>query len=141
MQIDRLKRTALGVLAAIAVSLAFDALPSGLSYELAMKRVAGYFYVRPAIYGLPKIFFAMFVGAYIARGKFVVPAVILSVVGSSFAINILNQIAHAAGQHNLADVASMNAIGLLIQTGGAVLGAIAGYRFYLGRRESTVSAN
>ena len=140
MQIDRLKRTAYGVLAAIAVTLAFEALPSGLSSDLVMKRLGGYFYVWPAIYGLPKIFVAMFVGAYVARGKFVVPAVVLSVIGWSFAVHFLNQIAQAAGQHNLTDVAAMNAVGLLIQTGGAVLGAIAGYRFYLGRNKSTVSA-
>ena len=141
MQIDKLKRTALGVLAAIAVIFAFEALPSGLSSELAMKRLAGYFYVWPAIYGLPKVFAAMFVGAYVARCKFVVPAVVLSVIGWSFAIHFLNQIAHAVGQHNLADVAAMNVVGLLIQTGGAVLGAIAGYHFYLSRRANAVSAN
>lgn len=138
MQTDTLKRTALGVIAAIAVTFAFEALPSGLSSELAMKRLAGYFYVGPAIYGLPKVFAAMFVGAYVARSHFVVPAVILSVIGWSFAIHFLNQVAHAVGQHNLTDVVVMNAVGLFIQTGGAVLGAILGYRFYLSRHTSAV---
>ena len=107
IQIDKLKRTALGVLAAIVAAFAFEALPSGLTSELAMKRIAGYFYVWPAIYGLPRVFVAMFVGAYVARSKGVVPAVILSVTGWSFAIHFLNQVAQAVGQHSLTDVAAM----------------------------------
>ena len=137
---DKVKRTALGVFAAIAVTLAFDALPSALSYELASQRFAGYFFVWPAIYGLPKVFVAMFIGAYVARAKFIVPAVVLSLIGWAFAVYFLNQIAHAAGQHSLADVVGMNSVGLLIQTGGAVLGAVAGHRLYSGRHEGVASA-
>ena len=141
MQNEKLKRIALGVLAAIAVTLAFEALTYALLAELAMQKLAGYFYIWPAVYGLPKVFAAMFVGAYVARGNFVVPAAILSLIGWIFAVHLLNQIAHAVGQHSLTDVAAMNAVGLLIQTGGAVLGAVVGHRFYLSRRESTVSAS
>ncbi len=134
MKNETLKRTVLGVFAAIAVTLAFEALPYGLTTELAMKRLAGYFHIWPAIYGLPSVVVAMFVGAYVARSRFIIPAVFLSVVGWAFAVYFLNQIAHAVGQHSLTDVAAMNTIGLLIQTGGAVLGAITGYRFYSSRQ-------
>lgn len=137
---ERLKRTVMGILAAIAVVIAIEAFPYGLSAELAMKRLGGYFYVWPAIYGLPKVFVAMFVGAYVARASFVGPAIVLSALGWAFAIHFLNQIAHAAGQHSLTDVAAMNFVGLLIGVGGALLGAIAGRRFYLSRNEKEANA-
>lgn len=141
MAIDRLKRTVMGVLAAIAIVLAFEALPYGLSTEFAMGRLGGYFYVWPAIYGLPKVFLAMFVGAYVAHSRFIVPAILMPALGWAIAIHFLNQIAHAVGQHNLVDVAAMNFVGLLIGIGGALLGAIAGHRFYLSRSEKVANAN
>jgi len=138
---EKLKRIALGILAAIAISFALEALPSGLSSELAMKRFAGYFYVWPAIYGLPKVFVAMFVGAYVARSSFIGPAVFLSVLGWAFAIYFLNQIARAAGQHILTDIAAMNVVTLLIGIGGAAGGAYAGRLLYSRRNEIAANAN
>lgn len=83
----------------------------------------------------------MFVGAYVARTSFIIPAIFLSTLGWAFAIHFLNQIAHAAGQHDLADVIAMNLVGLLIGIVGALLGAIAGHRFYSTRSEKVASTN
>ena len=130
---SKLKGLILGILAAIAVTLVFDFLPTGITAEIASKRLGGYFFVWPAIFGLPKIVVAMFVGAYVAKTDFVGAAISLSIIGSATAIYFLNQIAHAAGQHSLADVIAMNSIGTLIGIGGAIFGAIAGRRFYKSR--------
>ena len=135
MRRSRLKGLILGILAAIGVTLVFDLLPSGITAEIADKRLGGYFFIWPAIFGLPKIVVAMFVGAYVARTDFVGAAILLSIVGSATAMYFLNQIAHAAGQHSLSDVIAMNSIGTLIGIGGAVLGAIAGRRFYKFRHD------
>ncbi len=124
----------MGVLAAIAVTLVFEFLPSGITADIAGRRLGGYFFVWPAVIGLPKIVIAMFVGAYVAKSNFVGAAVSLSIIGSVSGIYFLNQIAQAAGQNSLADVIAMNSIGTLIGIGGAVVGAISGRRFYRKRR-------
>jgi hypothetical protein len=140
MDFGSIKRIALGFLAAIAVFLALAFLPPTVPAELAMKRFAGFFYVWPAIYGLPKIFAMMFVGAYVARTRFVGPAVLLSVLGWAIAVYALNQSALGFGQQMLADIVFANMVGLFIQMAGAVLGAIAGERFYSSRRAGAVDA-
>ena len=137
---NRLKGLSLGILAAIGVTLVFDFLPSGITAEIAGRRLGGFFFVSPAVFGLPKIVVAMFVGAYISKTDFVGPAVSLSIIGSVAAIYFLNQIAHAAGQHSLADVIAMNSIGTLIGISGAIFGAIAGRRFYNLRHDDAPEA-
>ena len=132
---SRLRGLVLGTLAAIGVTLVFDLLPSGITAEIADKRLGGYFFVWPAIFGLPKIVVAMFVGAYVAKTDFVGAAILLSIIGSATAMYFLNQIAHAVGQHSLSDVIAMNSVGTLIGISGAVFGAIAGRRFYKFRHD------
>ena len=46
-----------------------------------------------------------------------------------------------ATQHDLADVIAMNLVGLLSGIVGALLGAIAGHRFYSTRSEKVASTN
>ncbi len=127
---NKIKGLIPGILAAIAVTLVFDLLPTGITAEIANTRLGGYFFVWPAVFGLPKIVVAMFVGAYVAKTDFVGAAISLSIVGSMTTIYFLNQIAHAAGQQILSDVIAMNSIGTLIGISGAIVGAIAGRRFY-----------
>jgi hypothetical protein len=83
----------------IAVVLAFEALPYRLSKTPALKRLGGYFYVWPAIYCPPTVFVAIFVGAYVARTSFNIPALFLQRLGRhsacTFSIRLPIRLANA----------------------------------------------
>jgi len=72
------------------------------------------------------MFVAAFGGAYVAKVRFVAPAVVLAVVIWSLFVYFANSIAAAAGQGNLLVVAGSNILGLILGGVGATTGAYCG---------------
>ncbi|MBT8144436.1 MAG: hypothetical protein KJO55_07030 [Gammaproteobacteria bacterium] len=78
---------------------------------------------------------AVFIGALIARGRFIVPAALLSLILWAFTTVVLYQIAAPAGGANLVATAIANLPGLLLHLAASIGGAALGGWFY--RREFT----
>ena len=127
------KRIGLGVLTTIAVLAIFDVLPNPIPSSLVGFRILGYFYFWPAVGGAIVMFIAAFAGAYVAKVRFVIPAVVLAALFWAFVVYFLNSIAAVAGQNDLISVAGSNILGLIFGCLGAVFGAKLGL-FAAGKR-------
>jgi hypothetical protein len=89
------------------------------------------FYFWLAVEGRFVMFVAAFGGAYVARVRFVVPAVVLAAVIWAFVVYFANSIAATAGQGDILAVAGSNILALIFGGVSAASGA------YLGRYSST----
>ncbi len=122
------KRIALGLAASIGILTVFDLLPNPIPGSLFSYRLFDHYYVWSGVGGMIAIFFASLGGAYVSKTRYVIPAILLSVVLWMFVVYFLNSIAAEAGQADILSVASSNLPGLLFGFVGAATGACVGAR-------------
>ena len=126
MTMANVKRIGIGLLISVVILLLLDLLPGLIPDQYVTYRLFDHFYVWPGVGWAIELFLAAFGGAYVSKSRFVIPAALLAVVVWLFSIYSLNSIAAAAGQGDFLFAASINLLGLVFGTAGAVLGAISG---------------
>ena len=128
-------RSLLGLLAAILV-LSILALPFELGLVVEPNWLA-----RGIVDDAAKFFLAAAVGAFVARGAFVLPAVLFVVTLWAIVVYIAYLIALPAGPASLLDIAFSNAAALFTYIVAAVLGAIVGEGIHGRHLKPTSSAS
>lgn len=134
MQVFKYIRILLGLLAMLAVGLLFDFLPS---IPTPHYRIFDFFWVFPGLESAVLVFVAAAAGAFVARVRFVVPAIAFTALSWALGVYILNQIGAPMGQDNILELAGSNILGLLFGIIGAGLGARIGEKISrpIGARE------
>lgn len=87
-----------------------------------------------------QVFVAVLVGAIVARGRFLGPALVLTVLGWSAVVYIAYDLARLAIDPRWSEFAIRNLVGLLLYIGAATVGALLGERFYNRRGSSGTAA-
>ena len=87
-----------------------------------------------------QVFVAVFAGAIVARGRFLGPALVLTVLGWGAVVYIAFEIARLGIDPGWSEFAIRNLLGLLLYIGAATVGALLGGRFYMRRLENRGTA-
>lgn len=136
------KRITVGLIVSIAILVLLGEIAIPIADAYFTYRLFDYFFAWPGAGGLLANFLAACGGAYVAKVRFIVPAIALAVGEWILIVHIANSIGAAAGRDNILDVAFSNVLGLLFGIIGGAIGAHLGGRLVdLHRRKENVGAN
>ena len=140
MTAKTLKRIGLGLLAAFAVFLLGDFIPSLFPFSSIELPVVGEFFYWQALEGAILMFAAAFAGAYVAKVSFVGPAVLFAVSIWAISIHLLYATAAPVGQVELANLIAKSIPSLVLVVSVAAFGALFGSSFARKREGNDVIA-
>ena len=127
------KRVTIGLVVSIAILVILGEIPIPIADAYFTYRLFDYFYAWPGVGGVLAMLLAALGGAYVAKIRFIVPAIVLAISQWILIIHIANSIGAAAGQDNLFAVAFSNVLGLLFGVIGGATGAYLGARLVEGQ--------
>jgi hypothetical protein len=119
-------RMMLGVAASLAVFFLLDLLPWSIDItDFGINQQ----YFLLAVTAAIVVFLAAFAGAFVARMNFIVPAILLGILGWTLAISFLEVLSSGYGPDDFISHAVANVGGFAITIGGSIGGALIGGRF------------
>lgn len=126
-EMRKAKQIFLGLLAMFVTGIVLDMLPNPYGAYGSPERFLNFSPI-PTIWGGIEIGFAAFVGAYIAKVRFVIPAISFTIVVTVLIVFSLQGLTEPFEPRPVSEIVGRNSINSIVALGGAIAGAVLGTR-------------